>query len=210
MQQLCDWGLLAAFAMIATCGCGDRLHQERAEEAQTGKSPRITDGKMSKHIAFHTCNLGDAVRKGTNPFTGEPVEFPIDDGLSDSERMAVKQLLSEFHAIGPDPDGYYQIVFSNDTSINVGAGALDGATPCIGIAMEIEGPASQDVVRFARRLALEGNMAVSSAIDPDIVALVARSDDPRICERWPDAPILTNDDDFIKWVAEQLEIAVSE
>lgn len=210
MRKLRDWGLLAAFAVIAICGCGDGLHQELTEEGHSGRSPRIIDGKMTKHIAFHTCNLGNAVRKGTNPFTGELVEFPIDDGLSDSERMAVQRLLSKFHAIGPDPDGYYRIIFSDETSINVGAGALDGTSPCIGIALEIEGPANSDVVRFARRLALEGNMAVGSAIDPDIVALVARSEDPRIRERWPEAPILTNDDDFIKWVTEQLEIAVSE
>jgi hypothetical protein len=153
--------------------------------------------------------LGNAVRKGTNPFTGEAVEFHIDDGLSDSERAAVKRLPLEFHAVGPDADGYYRIKFTDDTYINVGNGPLDGSTPCVGVKLEIEGPVNADVLRFARRLAIEGCMSVGSATDPGIVALVATAQDPRVRERWPHAPVLETDDKFINWVQDNLQIVVS-
>jgi len=38
-----------------------------------------------------TCNLGSTTHSGTNPFTGEAVEFPIDDGLTEDEIEALQE-----------------------------------------------------------------------------------------------------------------------
>jgi hypothetical protein len=41
---------------------------------------------MTFSLHLHTCNLGTTARTGKNPFTGEPVEFHVDAGLSETER----------------------------------------------------------------------------------------------------------------------------
>ena len=165
---------------------------------------------MTNSIALHTCNLGGSVRTGTNPFTGEPVEFPIDDGLNHSELSAVRAILGEYSAAGPDPDGCYKIVFTKNSYVNVCAGDLDASIPCVSIKLEIEGPATHDILRFAHRLALDGNMSVGSIVDPDVVALVAEPRDPKVRRRWPTSPVLASNDEFIKWVQENLGIGIAD
>lgn len=60
---------------------------------------------------LHTCNLGDTARTGTNPFTGEPVEFPMDDGLTHEEMDAPQDVFEENGIDGPEPDGEGYAVF---------------------------------------------------------------------------------------------------
>jgi hypothetical protein len=206
MPRNCVCNVFVVLAIVASCGC-ERAAQDESTVVDRRVASKHGKGEnMTTFLALHSCNLGDAVRRGTNPFTGEPVEFHIDEGLSESEREAVKRLLSEFHAKGPDADGYYQVTFNDETSVNVGAGPLDGSIRTVGMAFEIEGPVTADVLRFAHRLAVAGNMSVGSAIDPDIVALVAVPQNPRVRERWPQAVVLESEDTFFQWTQAHLEI----
>jgi hypothetical protein len=34
---------------------------------------------------IYTCNLSSKYRTGTNPFTGQTVNFPLDDGLTEKQ-----------------------------------------------------------------------------------------------------------------------------
>lgn len=196
------------FAVIVTLGCdtdGDSMPAPASPAPQS-----ISDNAaMTEYIALHTCNLGNETRTGTNPFSGESVEFPIDKGLTESERDAIKLLLQQHNASEPSPEGFYCIEFEGDSYMNVGAAALETEHPCISFKLELCGPVTSKMLDFSRQLALAGNMTVGSIFDPGKVALVTDSDDPLIAKRWPNSPTLRTADEFNTWVQTELEIKVA-
>src|SRR5579872_1550470 len=54
---------------------------------------------------MYTRNLGDGVRHVKRPFTDEPVEVPIDPGLTGAEWDAVHDILRQDGFEGPLPEG---------------------------------------------------------------------------------------------------------
>ena len=92
-------------------------------------------------FCMHTCRPGDRVRKGKNPFTGAIVEFPIDDGLSISEREALCALFDKYAVEGPEPDfeGYALYLPENGSVRLQGFPDLQVAPgkPAIGLSVEI-------------------------------------------------------------------------
>jgi hypothetical protein len=163
---------------------------------------------MLNCIAYHTYNLRDEVRKGRNPFTGETVEFPMDTGLTEAERNAVKALLAGKHASGPDEDGFHNIPLSDGNVVSLWTGDLDGSAPSVAFQLQFEGPATREILDLAREIAVRGNLTIGSTFDPEIVALVNPPLDPQIRRRWPKAMQLQTQEDFDDWVRDRLEIEV--
>ena len=159
---------------------------------------------MSYSLHLHTCNLGTAVKKGKNPFTGDVVEFPNDDGLNRSEREAVQLLLQEVQASEPDPDGYMKVMFSDNGVANIGDGNLDDRSPCIAFAMEINMVTPQ-LVSFIYNLTRAGNMSIGSSIDPSVVALTSPTQDKKLLKRWPAAQVIESPLQLKKWLEENIK-----
>jgi hypothetical protein len=150
-------------------------------------------------FGLHTRRLGDKVRRGTNPFTGEPFDAPIDDGLDDAERSRVRAILAEQGATGPDPDGYYYIQFEDGTRLGLGFGELDGAHPVVGAAVEITGRhVSEGLLTLVLRIAREANMVLYGD-DPNAVVLTHEPVDSRIQQRWPAATMIHTPAELRAW-----------
>jgi hypothetical protein len=151
-------------------------------------------------LALHTCNLGTAVRTGRNPFTGQLVEFPIDDGLTPAEKAAVIKLLTEVRATPADEEGWRTVFLRDGSKINVSLGVLfESDHPCVGCKVEFD-PYSSIAVSFIFTLAQIGNMSVGSSIDPNVVALVRPLPTERVAKRWPNATITTNPEQLEAWL----------
>lgn len=144
---------------------------------------------MSFDIYFHTCRLGKRVRKMVNPFTKELMFAPIDRGLCASERKAVSKLLAEVNAIGPDPDGYYNLTFSDGGTASVGIDSLEEKHPCIAFVVEIQ-MMTDELVAFLYKLAQCGNMSIMPIMQDTVTVLTSSPKDQLVRERWPDAVVL--------------------
>lgn len=97
---------------------------------------RFAGVEMAISLSLMTCNLSDAFREGTNPFTGEKVRFPLDHGLTADEHRALFQILSELRAEGPDDDRYHYIRFSPEHCLGIDAGSETETFPKRGFAVE--------------------------------------------------------------------------
>jgi hypothetical protein len=144
---------------------------------------------MTFNIHFHTCHLSKRVRKGINPFTKEPVLFPIDRGLNASERKAVRSLLAEVNAIGPNPDGYYKVTFADGGIANACIGSLDGKHPSIAFYVEVE-VMTDELVAVLYKLAQSGNMAIIPDMQDAVPLLTSPAMDQLMRDRWPDALVI--------------------
>lgn len=161
---------------------------------------------MGRNRAASTVNVGAAfcfygasgLQLGDHWLTGEKLLAHIDDGLTESERKAVLDLLKSVSASEPDPDGYYYIDLSDGSHIGVGAFTLAGKDRCVAFAVECDhltGAAAD----FLFKLSRAGNMTVGSSIDPDVVALTATPSDDA-SERWPNAPVLDDPARLAAWL----------
>jgi hypothetical protein len=144
---------------------------------------------VSFDIHLHTCRLGKRVRKTVNPFTNEPILVPIDRGLSASERKAVSNLLAQVNAIGPDPDGYYNLTFSDGGMADACIGSLEGKPPCIAFGIEVQ-VMTDELVSFLYKLAQSGNMSIMPIMQDAVPLLTSLATDQLVQERWPDALVI--------------------
>ena len=158
---------------------------------------------MEFTVALFTANLGAAVRRSVNPFTKEPVEFPIDDGLTEPERAAVRSILSLHGASEPDPDGFRYVRLADGTKANVGASHLDREGTCPGISIELNA-ASSCAAAFVFELASKGNMYVGSSCYPAVNAAVSAEQAQRIRARYPSVPVLQSATELLAWVEQRL------
>ena len=144
---------------------------------------------MSFDLHLHTCRLGKRVRKSINPFTNEPILVPIDRGLNASQRKAVRKLITEVKAIGPDPDGYYKLTFSDGGMANVCIGSLDAEPPWIAFHVEIQ-VMTDELIAFVYRLAQSGNMSILPIMQDAVPLLTSPATDQLVRDRWPDALVI--------------------
>jgi hypothetical protein len=154
---------------------------------------------------LHTCNLGESVRTGTNPFTGEAVEFPVDDGLTDDEIDALQDAFDENGIDGPEPDGEGYAVYGDEGDcLRFRCPDLDDGVPITGVAAEITvRELSNAVLAVVLDVARAGNLALTSTVG-DCVRIVDRPPDRKMLERWPDAQTLSSVADLRQWLQESV------
>jgi hypothetical protein len=150
-------------------------------------------------LHLHTCNLGTEERESANPFTGERIGIPIDSGLTSTERLAVKSLLTTSGATAPDPDTYCRVALPDGSIINLAVGNLFTDNPCIAFALEYD-TLTPDVVSFIHALASRGNMAIGSSTDPTVVALPLSEQRNRVLSRWPQVHVVESPLDLEDWI----------
>lgn len=171
-----------------------------------------TKGSMElRHTAYsfilYSCRLGDRVRKGENPFTGESIEFPIDDGLNAADRAAVGRVFAKHGVKGPEPEGEgYVLKLSDNGSIRFRGGDLDDADdqglPSLATEVVVE-QLSDEVLNFLLEVARQGNLAFMSPTG-DCVRLVQPSADPRVKKRWPDAAVIGTAGELRLWLEKDI------
>lgn len=158
-------------------------------------------------FVLHTCRLGDRVRKGTNPFTGEPVEFPIDDGLSIADRNGIRKVFDRYGVEGPEADlkGYALYLHASGT-VRFRAGDLGRKEPALSsIPVEIVAQKlTEDVLGLVLEVARQGNQAFMSARG-DRVLLTKEPSDPKIKRRWPDARVVETTAALRLWIENEIK-----
>ena len=160
---------------------------------------RLTHWEYSFHL--HTCNLGESARTGTNPFTGQTVEVPIDEGLSDAEIDAIQAVFDENGIEGPEPAGEgYAVYGANSDSLRFRCNDLDEGEPISGIDVEVVVTSLSDkVLATILEVARAGNLAMTSSLG-DCVRIIDRVPDRSLLERWPDAQTLSSATQLRQWL----------
>jgi hypothetical protein len=154
-------------------------------------------------LHLQTCNLGTKVRMLRNPFTNDPVVAHIDQGLTATERQAVRELLEEVKAGEVDPDAYRRVKLPDGSLVDVGVGSLYDETTCGAFAVDCSDLTDQ-VASFLHTLASRGNLSIGSTIDPQVVALPRREQKERVSERWPKAREVKSPSQLFAWLRQNL------
>lgn len=158
---------------------------------------------MHKEYSFytHTLNFGDKVRKGTNPFTGEATEFPIDDGMTDEEIEAIQDIFDEYEIDGPEPEFEGYAMYSDEgSSLRFRCNDLDDCDLITGIPIELVTPTLMDeMLSIILQVARAGNLAFTSVTGEDvrIVDCVPTAVQLR---RWPDARTVNSISELRDWL----------
>jgi hypothetical protein len=139
----------------------------------------------------------------THPFTGEPVAVPLDHGLTEAERQAVRALLEEVGAAEPDPDSYRRVELSDGSIVSLAVGTLDRDAPCVAFAVECSALTAA-VAYFLYALASRGNLSVGSSIDPEVTALPRPHQNQRVSWRWPKARLAESPSLLRAWLEQNL------
>lgn len=153
-------------------------------------------------LALYTCNLGTQVRTVENPFNGTLIKVPIDPGLTDGERNAVRSFLAERGAGEPDPETYCSVKLRDGCIINVAIHTLDLPASCRGLTVECAA-LTDDSVGFVLELAKRGNMSIGSNIDPDVVAFTSAPSEQAM-KRWPSAGVVETAAQLRVWLDENI------
>ncbi len=150
---------------------------------------------------FHTSNLTEATRTQINPFTGEPIAIPIDNGLTEDETRRMLQVFEENGINGPEADGEgYAVYGSKGDSIRFRCSNLDDSIPVKAIACEVVvRELSDEVLAIIVDVARAGNMVLTSCTG-DCARVVGRSLDAKVLTRWPDAEPLSSVDELRAWL----------
>ncbi|MBN2295105.1 MAG: hypothetical protein JXM70_21935 [Pirellulales bacterium] len=152
---------------------------------------------------MHTRNFGDKVRKGTNPFTGDKFEVPIDDGLTLPEKDAVTNVFAVYGFQGPEPNFEgYALYLPDDQSVRIRGGDLRGKDPITEFVVEIiVRELNDDILKAILEIAQAGNLALMSSVGGDI-RLVDRPDDKKALERWPEAKPIQTTTELQTWIVD--------
>lgn len=148
-------------------------------------------------IGLQTRNLGTRTHQATNPFTGEPLIFHIDEGITEAEARESSFVLAAAGASEPDPEGFREVTFGDGCVLNVNLGKRFGE-------IELDGGVTGSAVEFIFRLALASGMLVTSTIDPDVVAVLPGQQHPGITDRWPAAAYLQSATELKEWISKAL------
>jgi len=150
---------------------------------------------MSFEIAFQTCNLSDKTEEIVNPFTGETIEAPVGECVTEDERRAVSRLLATAGAPHADDFGCYTPGFSDGSSAEVFFDGLSGNPEFGGGTVALRG-ISEEICRFLYELAAAGNFAILPAMEGDFVLVTSAKNAERIASRWPEATVIDSPDDL--------------
>ena len=161
---------------------------------------------MGFGLHLNTCNLGTEVRRMKNPFTEEPVDIPIDLGLTEAEREGVQSLLREVNAGEPDPDTYSRITLKDGSIVDIAIGSLnDTKARCGAFAVECK-RLTIEVSAFLFRLAHAGNLSIGPTVGTPVIAVVSSEQVARVAHRWPHVDLVETPQSLNDWLHINLEL----
>ncbi|MEX2171110.1 MAG: hypothetical protein WD851_17455 [Pirellulales bacterium] len=151
-------------------------------------------------FGLNTCNFGDRFRLGINPFTGEEVRFPIDDGLSGHQIRSVKSVFALHGIRGPEPECEGYAFYGVDGESVRFRGSDFEKDSVVSMAVEITVKKLVDeIVSIVFDVAKAGGFALSSDAG-DSVRILDRELDATILARWPDAQLIRSVRELRIWI----------
>lgn len=145
-----------------------------------------------------TCNLSEASRSVVNPFTGKPIEIAQHAGLTDQECAALLKLVKASGWRYSDiPGEGWEWKLSASEALRL-RGEIESGSPGWGVELVVK-ELAEPVLEFLLSLARAGNLAFTSSTGQD-VRLAARSTNPLVQKRWPNAPILASAQELREWL----------
>ncbi len=95
---------------------------------------------MQTHLLeLYSLNLSDRVREMQNPFTGEIIHAPLDDGFTKQEQLKIERRMIELGDNQVDDDGFRAINLSSGQTVRFRDFGFPGIHPLTAIAVEYEG-----------------------------------------------------------------------
>ena len=167
----------------------------RAIDLRSGVCVGFTYLEYSFGLA--TCNLGDRTRTFPNPFTGETITVPVDDGLSASECTALRTVI---HATGFKKSAVsgegFELRLSQDESVRLRDEIEIGVA---GFSVELVVVSLSNVVLdLLLSIARAGNLAFTSSTGGHVCLVTPAT--TRVAARWPDAVTIKTRDDVQHWL----------
>jgi hypothetical protein len=144
------------------------------------------------NVVLHTCNLATRKRKILNPFTRGFVEAWDDDGLTPTEREAVKGLFAAVKAKGPDKDGNYVVKMPDKGRATISAMVLEGEDKITGAFITVDKDTPQ-ITQFVYDLGRLGNLSIESveSVDEDsAMAVTSEENRAKIAGRHPQTVVV--------------------
>lgn len=133
----------------------------------------------------------------TNPFTGEVLTVYIDDGMTPQEAHAAALFLNRTGASGPDPEGFRSVKFVDGNSLEVNL-MQNGAE------INVKSEVSMQVAVFIFQLASAAGMFLTSAVDPESVAILPGQHHVGLDARWPMAVRIVDAEDLRNWIENEM------
>ena len=165
------------------------------------------EGSVFLEFSFHlhTLNLGTTDRSGTNPFTGEAVDFHEDEGLTDDQIDGVQDVLDEYGFDGPEEDGEGYALYGDDgSSIRFRYMDLESGDAVCNVPVEITVPRiTKDVLTILREVATAGGFALTS-FTGEHARLIGASPTAAHRNRWPDVQSLRSMTEFRDWLVDTI------
>jgi hypothetical protein len=118
---------------------------------------------------------------------------PVDDGRTDAERAAVRNLLRSAGAAAPDEFGCYAVQFEDGGSAEVFASELGGPEQCDGLVVSLHRP-TPAVIGFVYELCRAGNMSATPVMEDEVVVVASEGQRRRVQCRWPAAVVVGSPD----------------
>jgi hypothetical protein len=117
------------------------------------------------------------------------ISVEVDDGLTAGELSAVKDLLSQFNATGPDDFGCYVIHTRDGGSAELFAEELTGTDPCEGSIAAVRA-ITPELLQFLYDLGRVGNMVIIPIMEETVFAVSSEQQRQRVQSRWPEAVVV--------------------
>jgi hypothetical protein len=147
---------------------------------------------MSFDIFFQTCNLSNETEEAISPFTGETMQMPVGECVTDDERNSLRKLLASAGASSPDEHGCY---FSDGSRAEVFFGGLEDDPEFSGGMIALRG-LSIELTRFMYSLADSGNLLILPAMEGNYAIVTSTANANRIASRWPDATVVNSPEEL--------------
>lgn len=154
------------------------------------------------HLEFSfyltTCNLSSRTQTVTNPFTGQPHIFFVDDGLTADECSALRAAMSAagFEKSEIPGEGYVYRMFP-DNSLRL-LGEIDVGRTGFAVELVIR-RLTNEPLDLLLAIARAGNFAFTD-VTGNHVHLLAPSATKLVAERWPGAPLVRSSEDLRIWL----------
>ena len=144
---------------------------------------------MSFDVFFQTCNISDETESVVDPFSGQTIEKPVGESVTDEERAALKEILASAGAPIPDEFGCYLPQLSDGSSAEVFFSELEEGEEFDGGMIALRG-LSLELARFMYSLASAGNLAMLPAMEEAVPIVTSTDNAQRVASRWPEAVVV--------------------
>lgn len=161
--------------------------------------------KLYQYIfSARTLNLGNKVRRTTNPFTNEDVEYVVDRGLTSSEIAALQTVFRKNGVAGPEPHSEGYAVYGSGTRVlRFRCRDLETTTPKAPLSgMEIELTCvslhpPDNALSVILEVARAGNLCLVEGESARVFDELPTAEQLR---RWPAARMIKSTAELLEWL----------